>query len=129
MPPANLVTRRNWNPFHRLPCLRLAQTPGVRFRPPKVGGVSLYRTWRPLVFADLVGQDAVVRTLTAAIENGEVRAAIEHAQSQLEGRGRVLVRASGTEPLVRVMVEAPTDDETDTICARLAELVRRSIGE
>jgi DNA polymerase III subunit gamma/tau len=34
--------------------------------------VSLYRTWRPLTFADLVGQDAVVRTLTAAIENGKL---------------------------------------------------------
>jgi len=34
--------------------------------------VSLYRTWRPLTFADLVGQDAVVRTLTAAIEGGKL---------------------------------------------------------
>jgi DNA polymerase III subunit gamma/tau len=34
--------------------------------------VSLYRTWRPLTFADLVGQDAVVRTLTAAIESGRL---------------------------------------------------------
>jgi DNA polymerase III subunit gamma/tau len=34
--------------------------------------VSLYRTWRPLTFADLVGQDAVVRTLTAAIETGKL---------------------------------------------------------
>jgi DNA polymerase-3 subunit gamma/tau len=34
--------------------------------------VSLYRTWRPLTFADLVGQDAVVRTLTSAIEGGKL---------------------------------------------------------
>lgn len=34
--------------------------------------MSLYRTWRPLSFADLVGQDAVVRTLTAAIEGGKL---------------------------------------------------------
>jgi DNA polymerase-3 subunit gamma/tau len=34
--------------------------------------VSLYRTWRPLTFADLVGQDAVVRTLTSAIESGKL---------------------------------------------------------
>ncbi len=34
--------------------------------------MSLYRTWRPLTFADLVGQDAVVRTLTAAIEGGKL---------------------------------------------------------
>jgi phosphoglucosamine mutase len=37
----------------------------------------------------------------------------------LEGRGRVLVRPSGTEPLVRVMVEAPEHDEADAVCARL----------
>ena len=35
-------------------------------------GVSLYRTWRPKTFADLVGQDAVVRTLTSAIESGKL---------------------------------------------------------
>lgn len=34
--------------------------------------MSLYRTWRPLTFADLVGQDAVVRTLTAAIQSGKL---------------------------------------------------------
>ena len=34
--------------------------------------VSLYRTWRPKTFADLVGQDAVVRTLTSAIESGKI---------------------------------------------------------
>jgi DNA polymerase III subunit gamma/tau len=37
-----------------------------------LSAVSLYRTWRPLTFADLVGQDAVVRTLTAAIESGKL---------------------------------------------------------
>jgi phosphoglucosamine mutase len=40
----------------------------------------------------------------------------------------VLVRASGTEPLVRVMVEAPTPEETDAVCARLIEVVERAIG-
>ena len=39
------------------------------------------------------------------------------------GRGRVLVRASGTEPLVRVMVEAPTAEEADAVCARLVGAV------
>ncbi len=41
----------------------------------------------------------------------------------LRGRGRVLVRASGTEPLVRVMVEAPTADEADAVCGRLVAAV------
>jgi len=46
----------------------------------------------------------------------------------LEGRGRVLVRASGTEPLVRVMVEAPSEEEADAVCARLVEAVNRELG-
>src|SRR3954467_11036124 len=45
---------------------------------------------------------------------------------RLEGRGRVLVRGSGTEQLVRVMVEAPQDDEADAVSARLVAVVERS---
>ena len=45
--------------------------------------------------------------------------------SALEGRGRVLVRPSGTEPLVRVMVEAPSDSEAAEVCERLAVRSRR----
>ncbi|HEX3361113.1 MAG TPA: phosphoglucosamine mutase [Solirubrobacterales bacterium] len=46
----------------------------------------------------------------------------------LEGRGRVLLRPSGTEPLVRVMVEAPEADEADAVCDRLVALVRHELG-
>jgi phosphoglucosamine mutase len=66
--------------------------------------------------------------LTAAIEDTSVSEAIEHEQAALSGRGRVLVRPSGTEPLVRVMVEAPSAEETDAVCGRLVELVERTIG-
>jgi phosphoglucosamine mutase len=52
-----------------------------------------------------------------------VREAIEREQAGLEGRGRVLVRPSGTEPLVRVMVEAPTDEECAEVCERLVKVV------
>jgi phosphoglucosamine mutase len=58
----------------------------------------------------------------------EVNEAVSAAGKALEGRGRVLVRPSGTEPLVRVMVEAPTQDETDEVCERLAALVQRELG-
>ena len=43
------------------------------------------------------------------------------------GRGRVLVRASGTEPLIRVMVEAPSQEETDEVCARLRQVVETAL--
>ncbi len=58
----------------------------------------------------------------------EVDEAVSAAGKVLEGRGRVLVRPSGTEPLVRVMVEAPTQDETDEVCGRLAALVELELG-
>jgi len=54
--------------------------------------------------------------------------AVERETEALEGRGRVLLRPSGTEPLVRVMVEAPAAGEAGEVCRRLAELVRRELG-
>jgi phosphoglucosamine mutase len=59
--------------------------------------------------------------LDAAVAATADEVASEHAA--LSGRGRVLVRASGTEPLVRVMVEAPTAEEAEAVCARLAGAV------
>ena len=58
----------------------------------------------------------------------EVWEAVEEASKALEGRGRVLVRSSGTEPLVRVMVEAPEQDECTEIVTRLADIVERQLG-
>jgi phosphoglucosamine mutase len=54
--------------------------------------------------------------------------AVENESKGLEGRGRVLVRPSGTEPLVRVMVEAPTEAECEEIAARLAKTVETELG-
>jgi phosphoglucosamine mutase len=54
--------------------------------------------------------------------------AVEREGADLEGRGRVLLRPSGTEPLVRVMAEAPTAEEADAVCKRLADLVRDELG-
>jgi phosphoglucosamine mutase len=54
--------------------------------------------------------------------------AIEQENAKLEGRGRVLVRPSGTEPLLRVMVEAPEKDECDQIVDRLVGLAQRELA-
>ena len=54
-----------------------------------------------------------VRDRDALERAADVWEAVEREHSALEGRGRVLVRPSGTEPLVRVMVEAPGDDECE----------------
>ena len=62
----------------------------------------------------------------AAMASAELAAATERECAALEGRGRVLVRPSGTEQLVRVMVEAPSDEETDAVCGRLVRSSRPS---
>jgi phosphoglucosamine mutase len=66
--------------------------------------------------------------LMLAIEQPAVREAIDREELGLSGRGRILVRASGTEPLIRVMVEAPSESETDAVCARLREVVETAIA-
>ena len=66
--------------------------------------------------------------LVAAMAHEAVQHAIADADAALGGRGRVLVRASGTEPLIRVMVEAPSEQETDEVCARLARVVESALG-
>jgi phosphoglucosamine mutase len=65
----------------------------------------------------------------AALEHArDVWAAVEEESLRLEGRGRVLLRPSGTEPLVRVMVEAPREDECQEIVDRLVNLVKTRLG-
>jgi phosphoglucosamine mutase len=66
--------------------------------------------------------------LSGAMAHPSVKAAIAEEDSGLEGRGRVLVRASGTEPLIRVMVEAPSEQETDAVCTRLTQAVENALG-
>jgi len=92
-----------------------------------------------LAGGDLVERDAMAK-LPQRLVNVRVRDrdALDHAEvvveavrtadQQLSGRGRVLVRPSGTEPLVRVMVEAPTDDEAAEVCDRLVELVAAELA-
>ncbi len=57
-----------------------------------------------------------------------VWAAVERENEALDGRGRVLLRPSGTEPLVRVMVEAPSAGEAEATAERLAGLVRQELA-
>jgi phosphoglucosamine mutase len=65
--------------------------------------------------------------LAAALADPGVEQAIAREHEGLSGRGRVLVRPSGTEPLIRVMVEAPSQQETDEICDRLREVVETAL--
>jgi phosphoglucosamine mutase len=103
------------------------------------GIASALLTLEALAGRDLSERDAMAK-LPQRLVNVQVgdRDALEHAGSvqeavraavqELEGRGRVLVRPSGTEPLVRVMVEAPTEEEAQGVCDRLVALVQRELG-
>jgi phosphoglucosamine mutase len=73
-----------------------------------------------LVNVELADRDA----LDAATELWE---AVEREGAALGDRGRVLVRPSGTEPLVRFMVEAPTIEECDAVLGRLTEVAAREL--
>jgi phosphoglucosamine mutase len=53
---------------------------------------------------------------------------LERVNETLNGDGRVLVRPSGTEPVVRVLAEAPTPEEAEALCARIASLVSKELG-
>jgi len=53
---------------------------------------------------------------------------VEAVNAELDGGGRVLVRPSGTEPVVRVLAEAPTQEEAEALCARIASLVIQELG-
>jgi phosphoglucosamine mutase len=55
--------------------------------------------------------------------------AVQHAERALDGRGRVNLRPSGTEPLVRVMVEGPSHDEITILAEQVADVIRRVGGE
>lgn len=61
-------------------------------------------------------------------EDPEILGAVARAERRLEGRGRVLVRASGTEPLVRVMTECLDAEVAREVAAALADLVGRRLG-
>ncbi|MCK5793047.1 MAG: phosphoglucosamine mutase [Alcanivorax sp.] len=58
----------------------------------------------------------------------QVQDAVKTVESQLSGRGRVLLRPSGTEPLIRVMVEGDDADEVAGLCRQIADAVEEVIG-
>jgi phosphoglucosamine mutase len=58
----------------------------------------------------------------------EVQQAVKEAEVELGESGRVLLRPSGTEPLVRVMVEAESGEQAETLAGRLADVVKAALG-
>lgn len=61
-------------------------------------------------------------------KNEDVKAEIAKVEAEMNGEGRILVRPSGTEPLVRVMVEASTDDNANRYAEQIAQVVEAKMG-
>jgi phosphoglucosamine mutase len=80
-------------------------------------------TRMPQVLVNVSGVDK-----TRADVDIELLEAVAAAQNELGAEGRVLLRPSGTEPLVRVMVEATSHEQAEAIASRLAGVVRERLG-
>ena len=63
-----------------------------------------------------------------AMEVPAIKAVIDEAEAEMAGNGRILVRPSGTEPLLRVMAEAETDEKVEYYVEKIAAVVRAEIG-
>lgn len=81
--------------------------------------VTLYP--QELVNVRVSGKDGVM-------EIPAVKAVIEEVESEMAGKGRILVRPSGTEPLLRVMAEAETDEKCHDYVMRIVNVVKAEIG-
>jgi len=109
------------------------------FVPAGDGTAAALLTLEALAGRDLADRDAMeklpqrllnvrVADRNALEGSKEVWTAVDAAGARLEGRGRVLVRSSGTEPLIRIMVEAPEEEECDEIVQALAKTVESCLG-
>ncbi|REA75042.1 phosphoglucosamine mutase [Staphylococcus pseudintermedius] len=61
-------------------------------------------------------------------DNQDVKAVMDEVEAEMNGEGQILVRPSGTEPLVRVMVEAKTDEDAHGFAERIAKVVEEKMG-
>ncbi len=58
----------------------------------------------------------------------EIKQAVESVENSLKGKGRVLIRYSGTQPVCRVMVEASAVEEADQYCEQIVNIIKKHIG-
>ncbi len=61
-------------------------------------------------------------------KSAAIKAVIGQAEAELEGKGRIFVRASGTEPLIRVMAEGPSQERLDYLVGTVAQVIRNELG-
>ena len=76
----------------------------------------------------LVNMEATVDMKAGLAESLEISAAVRACEEELRGEGRVLIRPSGTEPLIRVMVEGPEQRQIEDIARRIAAAIREALS-
>lgn len=79
----------------------------------------------PQVLINVPGPHSAVEK-DALIQSEEVQAAIREKEQEMAGSGRILVRPSGTEALLRVMVEAPDEETANAVAQDLAKVIENS---
>ena len=104
-----------------LTCLQLLTQVAVSGKPLSELAAVMQRL--PQVLVNVPGVDR-----SRLADSAELAAAVRTAQAELGSHGRVLLRASGTEPLVRVMVEAAAPEQAREVADRLADVVRTSLA-
>ncbi len=72
--------------------------------------------------------NVTVKTKDGWEDNEAIKKAIAEGEAELGESGRVLVRPSGTEPLIRVMAEGPDQGQLDIICNKIADIVKKEQG-
>jgi phosphoglucosamine mutase len=87
-------------------------------------GVSLRTLVEKVPIFPQVREDVPVGDKNRVMTNPAVQKAIASAEKKLAGKGRIVVRPSGTQPLVRIMAEGPEEAELKRIVAEVAEAVR-----
>ncbi len=76
----------------------------------------------------LVNMEATVDMKAGLAESLEISAAVRACEEELAGEGRVLIRPSGTEPLIRVMVEGPSQEQITDIAHRIVKAIQETLS-
>lgn len=132
------LSRRGWNlggePSGHIVCLRTSLTgdgiitslqvlAAMRQQGLSLADIRQGMTKFPQILLNIHVQDKAASIDTPIIQN-----AIKEIESAMAGKGRVLLRRSGTEPLIRVMVEGEDEKRVKTYAEQLADLVRSQFG-
>lgn len=89
-------------------------------------GKDLAELLRPLFMYPQQMINVRLKTRDGVLEQAQVKEAVRDAESQLNGKGRVLLRPSGTEPLIRVMVEGSDESQVVRLSRSLADVVQKA---